>query len=200
MFSYSTPDIRAMRTNCSPGGRGPSTRCARPVESLRYPSRSESAHDWVENSHASVSLAWADGIAKAFELRGEHDRRVVAVIGDGALTGGVAWEGLNNLGASGRPVVVVLNDNGRSYHRRWVRSRIIWAHCAIGAPKAEISSTPWGSAISVRSTGTTSARCAPRCARPPCARGRLSCTRSPRRGAVSAPPRPIRPTACTPAG
>ncbi len=80
-----------------------------------YPSRSESAHDWVENSHASVSLAWADGIAKAFELRGEHDRRVVAVIGDGALTGGVAWEGLNNLGASGRPVVVVLNDNGRSY-------------------------------------------------------------------------------------
>ncbi|WP_227980852.1 1-deoxy-D-xylulose-5-phosphate synthase [Nocardia spumae] len=80
-----------------------------------YPNRGESAHDWVENSHASVSLAWADGIAKAFALRGEHDRRVVAVIGDGALTGGVAWEGLNNLGAAGRPVVVVLNDNGRSY-------------------------------------------------------------------------------------
>lgn len=80
-----------------------------------YPNRTESAHDWVENSHASVSLAWADGIAKAFHLRGEHDRRVVAVIGDGALTGGVAWEGLNNLGAGGRPVVVVLNDNGRSY-------------------------------------------------------------------------------------
>ncbi|AHH20344.1 1-deoxy-D-xylulose-5-phosphate synthase [Nocardia nova SH22a] len=80
-----------------------------------YPNRAESAHDWVENSHASVSLAWADGIAKAFELRGEHDRRVVAVVGDGALTGGVAWEGLNNLGAAGRPVVVVLNDNGRSY-------------------------------------------------------------------------------------
>ncbi|NKY84826.1 1-deoxy-D-xylulose-5-phosphate synthase [Nocardia veterana] len=80
-----------------------------------YPNRTESAHDWVENSHASVSLAWADGIAKALRLRGEHDRRVVAVIGDGALTGGVAWEGLNNLGASGHPVVVVLNDNGRSY-------------------------------------------------------------------------------------
>ncbi|NKY53518.1 1-deoxy-D-xylulose-5-phosphate synthase [Nocardia vermiculata] len=80
-----------------------------------YPSRAESAHDWVENSHASVSLAWADGIAKGFELRGEHDRRVVAVIGDGALTGGVAWEGMNNIGAARRPVVVVLNDNGRSY-------------------------------------------------------------------------------------
>lgn len=80
-----------------------------------YPSRAESAHDWVENSHASVSLAWADGIAKGFELRGEHDRRVVAVVGDGALTGGVAWEGLNNIGAARRPVVVVVNDNGRSY-------------------------------------------------------------------------------------
>ncbi|MBF6243158.1 MULTISPECIES: 1-deoxy-D-xylulose-5-phosphate synthase [Nocardia] len=80
-----------------------------------YPNRTESPHDWVENSHASVSLAWADGIAKAFQLRGEYERRVVAVIGDGALTGGVAWEGLNNLGAGGRPVVVVLNDNGRSY-------------------------------------------------------------------------------------
>ncbi|MBF6059973.1 1-deoxy-D-xylulose-5-phosphate synthase [Nocardia terpenica] len=80
-----------------------------------YPSRAESPHDRVENSHASVGLAWADGVAKAFELRGEHDRSVVAVIGDGALTGGVAWEGLNNIGAARRPIVVVLNDNGRSY-------------------------------------------------------------------------------------
>jgi 1-deoxy-D-xylulose-5-phosphate synthase len=80
-----------------------------------YPSRAESRHDWVENSHASVGLAWADGIAKALELCGEHDRRVVTVVGDGALTGGVAWEGLNNLGGSDRPVIVVLNDNGRSY-------------------------------------------------------------------------------------
>ncbi len=80
-----------------------------------YPSRAESPHDWVENSHASVSLAWADGIAKALALQGQFDRRVVAVIGDGALTGGVAWEGLNNLGGTNRPVTVVLNDNGRSY-------------------------------------------------------------------------------------
>ncbi len=80
-----------------------------------YPNRAESCHDWVENSHASVSLAWADGLIKAFELRGELDRAVVAVIGDGALTGGVAWEGLNNIAAARRPVVIVLNDNGRSY-------------------------------------------------------------------------------------
>ncbi|MCO1581670.1 1-deoxy-D-xylulose-5-phosphate synthase [Crossiella sp. SN42] len=80
-----------------------------------YPQRSESEHDHVENSHASTSLAWADGLAKAQQLRGETDRRVVAVIGDGALTGGLAWEALNNLGGSGRPVIVVLNDNGRSY-------------------------------------------------------------------------------------
>lgn len=80
-----------------------------------YPNRAESPHDWVENSHASVSLAWADGLIKAFELRGEDHRAVVAVIGDGALTGGVAWEGLNNIAAARRPVVIVLNDNGRSY-------------------------------------------------------------------------------------
>nr|WP_196810830.1 1-deoxy-D-xylulose-5-phosphate synthase [Mycobacterium marinum] len=80
-----------------------------------YPSRSESHHDWVENSHASVSLAWVDGIAKALALQGRGDRRVVSVIGDGALTGGVAWEGLNNLGGADRAVIIVLNDNGRSY-------------------------------------------------------------------------------------
>lgn len=81
-----------------------------------YPSRQESVHDWVENSHASTSLSYADGLAKAFSLRGEHNRTVVAVIGDGALTGGMAWEALNNIAAAkDRPLVVVLNDNGRSY-------------------------------------------------------------------------------------
>ncbi|MFF5563772.1 1-deoxy-D-xylulose-5-phosphate synthase [Streptomyces sp. NPDC012623] len=80
-----------------------------------YPARSESPHDWVENSHASTALSYADGMAKSRHLSG-HTGRVVAVVGDGALTGGMAWEALNNLGAaSERPVVVVLNDNGRSY-------------------------------------------------------------------------------------
>ena len=81
-----------------------------------YPSRAESEHDVVENSHASASLSWADGIAKARQLRGESDRYTVAVIGDGALTGGMAWEALNNI-ASGqdRRLVVVVNDNERSY-------------------------------------------------------------------------------------
>jgi len=80
-----------------------------------YPSRAESVHDVVENSHASTSLSWADGIAHAHEVRGESDRRVVAVIGDGALTGGMAWEALNNIAAAQRPVIIVVNDNERSY-------------------------------------------------------------------------------------
>ena len=81
-----------------------------------YPSRAESAHDVIENSHASTVLSYADGLAKAFALRGSRDRHVVAVVGDGALTGGLCWEALNNIGgAPHRPVVVVLNDNGRSY-------------------------------------------------------------------------------------
>ncbi|GAA2758171.1 1-deoxy-D-xylulose-5-phosphate synthase [Actinopolymorpha rutila] len=80
-----------------------------------YPSRAESEHDLVENSHASASLSYADGLAKAYQLRGE-DRHVVAVIGDGALTGGMAWEALNNIaGAKDRPLIIVVNDNGRSY-------------------------------------------------------------------------------------
>jgi 1-deoxy-D-xylulose-5-phosphate synthase len=79
-----------------------------------YPNRTESEHDWVENSHASTILSYAHGLASAFELQGSH-RRVVAVIGDGALTGGMAYEALNNLGHSGKPVLIVLNDNGRSY-------------------------------------------------------------------------------------
>src|SRR3954454_230536 len=80
-----------------------------------YPSRSESEHDVVENSHASTALSYADGLAKAFAIRGEP-RHVVAVIGDGALTGGMAWEALNNIAAEpDRRVVIVVNDNGRSY-------------------------------------------------------------------------------------
>jgi 1-deoxy-D-xylulose-5-phosphate synthase len=81
-----------------------------------YPNRAESEHDWVENSHASTALSYAHGIAKAFSLRGDADqRKVIAVVGDGALTGGMAYEALNNLGHAGCPVVIVLNDNGRSY-------------------------------------------------------------------------------------
>ena len=81
-----------------------------------YPSRGESEHDLIENSHASTSLSYADGLAKGYQLRGETHRSVVAVIGDGALTGGMSWEALNNIaGAKDRRVVIVVNDNGRSY-------------------------------------------------------------------------------------
>jgi 1-deoxy-D-xylulose-5-phosphate synthase len=81
-----------------------------------YPCRAESAHDIVENSHASTSLSYADGLAKAYRLRGETDRTVVAVVGDGALTGGMAWEALNNIAvAKDSRLVIVVNDNGRSY-------------------------------------------------------------------------------------
>lgn len=81
-----------------------------------YPQRSESEHDIVESSHASSSLSWADGIAKAYKLTGQDDRYVVAVVGDGALTGGMAWEALNNISDDNdRKLVIVVNDNGRSY-------------------------------------------------------------------------------------
>ncbi|QGU04772.1 1-deoxy-D-xylulose-5-phosphate synthase [Corynebacterium comes] len=81
-----------------------------------YTARGESEHDWTESSHASASLSYADGLAKGFQLTGRKDRNVVAVVGDGALTGGMCWEALNNI-ASGkdRNVVIVVNDNGRSY-------------------------------------------------------------------------------------
>ena len=79
-----------------------------------YPSRAESGHDWIENSHASTVLAYAHGLATAEAATG-GSRRVVAVIGDGSMTGGMAFEGLNNLGHSGLKVTIVLNDNGRSY-------------------------------------------------------------------------------------
>jgi 1-deoxy-D-xylulose-5-phosphate synthase len=81
-----------------------------------YPERAESEHDIVESSHASSSLSWADGISRARQLTGDGDRYVVAVVGDGALTGGMAWEAINNIAADKkRRVVIVVNDNGRSY-------------------------------------------------------------------------------------
>jgi len=80
-----------------------------------YPNQAESEHDVIENSHASTALSYADGLAKAYAVRGERDRSVVAVVGDGALTGGMAWEALNNIAAADRPVVIVVNDNARSY-------------------------------------------------------------------------------------
>nr|WP_208402543.1 1-deoxy-D-xylulose-5-phosphate synthase [Lysinibacter cavernae] len=81
-----------------------------------YPQRSESPHDIVESSHASSSLSWADGISRAFAQTGQDDRYVVAVVGDGALTGGMTWEALNNISDdNARNLVIVVNDNGRSY-------------------------------------------------------------------------------------
>ena len=81
-----------------------------------YPQRSESEHDIVESSHASSSLSWADGISRAFQMTGQEDRHVVAIVGDGALTGGMTWEALNNISDdNSRNLVIVVNDNGRSY-------------------------------------------------------------------------------------
>lgn len=80
-----------------------------------YTSRSESEHDWTESSHASAALSYADGLSKAKVLHGNGDKNVVAVVGDGALTGGMCWEALNNIAEGDRNVVIVVNDNGRSY-------------------------------------------------------------------------------------
>ena len=81
-----------------------------------YPNRGESEHDVIENSHASTALSWADGIARGFMIQGEDERTVVAVVGDGALTGGMAWEALNNIAAADNlRLVIVVNDNERSY-------------------------------------------------------------------------------------
>lgn len=81
-----------------------------------YPQRGESEHDIVESSHASSSLSWADGIAKAYKLTNQDDRYVVALVGDGSLTGGMTWEALNNISDDNdRKLVIVVNDNGRSY-------------------------------------------------------------------------------------
>jgi len=81
-----------------------------------YPQRAESEHDIVESSHASSSLSWADGISRAFAMTGQDDRHVVAMVGDGALTGGMTWEALNNISDDNtRRLIIVVNDNGRSY-------------------------------------------------------------------------------------
>ena len=82
-----------------------------------YPCRAESPHDWTESSHASAALSTADGLAKGFDIRGEHHRHVVAVVGDGALTGGMCWEALNNIAAAKNRLVIVVNDNeiGRAH-------------------------------------------------------------------------------------
>ena len=81
-----------------------------------YPQRSESVHDVVESSHASSSLSWADGISRSFSMTGQSHRHVVAVVGDGALTGGMTWEALNNISDdNSRNLVIIVNDNGRSY-------------------------------------------------------------------------------------
>jgi 1-deoxy-D-xylulose-5-phosphate synthase len=81
-----------------------------------YPNRRESEHDVIENSHASTALSWGDGISRGFSLTGQKDRHVVVVVGDGALTGGMSWEALNNISAAGeRNLVIVVNDNERSY-------------------------------------------------------------------------------------
>jgi 1-deoxy-D-xylulose-5-phosphate synthase len=97
-------------------GRRDFSRLRKPGGLSGYPSRAESPHDVVENSHASTALSWADGIAKGRRLRGERGRHTVAVIGDGALTGGMAWEAINNIAADkDLPLVIVVNDNERSY-------------------------------------------------------------------------------------
>jgi 1-deoxy-D-xylulose-5-phosphate synthase len=81
-----------------------------------YPNRSESEHDVIENSHASTALSWGDGISYGFSRTGQSDRHVVVVVGDGALTGGMSWEALNNIAATEeRNLVIVVNDNERSY-------------------------------------------------------------------------------------
>lgn len=117
-----------------------------------YPSRAESQHDWVENSHASTGLSWAEGLAHGFQLRGEIGRTVVAVVGDGALTGGMAWEALNNIAAYDLPLVIIVNDNGRSYaptvgglprHLSAIRADPRYEH-ALDAVKSQVRRAPFG--------------------------------------------------------
>lgn len=150
-------------------GRWPEFERLRQLDGLSgYPSRTESAHDWVENSHASTALSYADGLAKACQLAGEWDKAVVAVIGDGALTGGMAWEALNNLGAArGRPVIVVVNDNGRSYAPTTgaLADHLNQIKIGGGWKRARTSSPTWVSRISAPSTDTTRLRWRRRCAR-----------------------------------
>ena len=118
-----------------------------------YPSRAESEHDVVENSHASTALSWADGIAKANELQGRGDRHVVAVIGDGALTGGMAWEALNNIAA------VMATTSGRRRPMRTSSSANTLVHSnldgATGSPVSGwILPTAWNRSATSCSAGT----------------------------------------------
>ena len=109
-----------------------------------YPSQAESEHDLVENSHASTSLSYADGLAKAYKVRGEPDRTVVAVIGDGALTGGMAWEALNNIAAAkDSRLVLIVNDNCPRSQSSTLRSRCppIRGHCKRAQSVSRIPST-----------------------------------------------------------
>jgi transketolase N-terminal domain/subunit len=164
-----------------------------------YPSRAESEHDWVENSHASGSLAYATGLATAMQLRGETDRRVVAVTGDGALTGGVALEGLNNFGSSAQPVIIVLNDNGRSYDPTTGAIAQHLARLRDGNCRDGNWFTALGFAYLGRSTATTSTPPALCCGKRPQQTGRSWSMRSPRRAAATAQRNPTKPTGCTPA-
>ena len=145
------------------GRRRSSPACASAAASPAIPNRAESAHDLVENSHASTALSYAYGLAQARQLR-RDPRRVVAVVGDGALTGGVAYEALNNIGTSGANVVVVLNDNGRSYAP--TVSRLSSAAMPPRLPAARrraTSSRRSASATSGRSTATISTPSRRRC-------------------------------------
>ena len=104
-----------------------------------YPSRAESDHDIIENSHASTALSYADGLAKAFQLRGETDRHVVAVVGDGSLTGGMAWEALNNIAA---------DHTRRPRHRRQRQRAFLRADDRRArAPPRDVADHPWLRAV-----------------------------------------------------
>ena len=148
--SSSTPATRPTSTRCSPAVPPASTGCARRAGSPATRARPESEHDIVENSHASTALSYADGLAKAYAIRGE-DRHVVAVIGDGALTGGMAWEALNNIAIAQdstagdrrqRQRPLLHPDHRRSRHR---------AHRRCAPTRATSRCSTWSRSASPRS-------------------------------------------------
>ena len=109
------PGTRHTCTNCSPADRRNSMNSAEPTASRVTPHEKRAATTSVENSHASTILSYAYGLAVGRDAGTTDHRHIVAVIGDGAMTGGMSFEALNNLGHSKRRVIIVLNDNGRSY-------------------------------------------------------------------------------------